>query len=57
MKRDGRDKGIFVGFGFSRDAEKEIRRIEREDGLIIKMVTVEELIQKQMNGTYQIKSS
>lgn len=50
MKRDGRDKGIFVGFSFSRDAEKEVRRIEREDNLIIEMVTVDELVQKQMNG-------
>jgi DNA modification methylase len=50
MKRDGRDKGIFVGFRFSRDAEKEVRRIEREDGLMIEMVTVEELVEKQMNG-------
>jgi restriction endonuclease Mrr len=50
MKRDGRNKGIFVGFSFSRDAEKEIRRIEREEGLIIEMVTVDELVNKEMNG-------
>jgi hypothetical protein len=50
MKRDKRDKGIFVGFSFSRDAEKEVRRIERAEGLVIDMVTVDEIVQKQMNG-------
>ncbi len=50
MKRDGRDKGIFVGFSYSRDAIREVRRIEREDGVLIEMVTVDELVQKQMNG-------
>lgn len=50
MKRDGRDTGIFVGFGFSRDADKEIRRVKREQGMTIKKVTVGELVQQQMNG-------
>jgi len=50
MKRDGRTKGIFVGFGFSRDAEKEVRRAEREEGLEIDLITVAEMIEKQMNG-------
>jgi len=49
MKRDGRDKGIFVGFGFSRDAEKEIRRIKRDEGLSIEMVTVSELVSQQLD--------
>jgi len=50
MKRDGRNKGIFVGFDFSRDAEKEIRRVEREEGLEIEPIKVSEIVEKQLNG-------
>jgi len=50
MKRDGRNHGIFVGFDFSRDAEKEIRRAEREEGLEIEPVLVSEIVERQMNG-------
>jgi len=49
MKRDRRTKGIFVGFSFSRDAEKEVRRIEREDGLTIEMITVNEIVERQLD--------
>lgn len=49
MKRDGRNKGIFVGFSFSRDAEKEIRRIEREESVTIEMVTVDELVSQELD--------
>ncbi len=49
MKRDGRDKGIFVGFSFSRDAEREIRRMAREENLTIEMVTVDELVKLQLD--------
>jgi len=50
MKRDGRNHGIFVGFSFSRDAEKEIRRAEREEGLEREPVLVSEILERQMNG-------
>lgn len=50
MKRDRRDRGIFVGFSFSRDADKEIRRVERDEGLVIEKITVNEILDKQMNG-------
>jgi len=49
MKRDKRDKGIFVGFSFSRDAEKEVKRIEREEGVVIDLVTVNEIVEKQLD--------
>lgn len=49
MKRDGRNMGIFVGFSFSRDAEKEIRRMAREENLEIEMVTVDELVKSQLD--------
>jgi len=50
MKRDGRKRGIFVGFDFSRDADKEIRRIEREEGLEIEPILVNDILEKEMNG-------
>jgi len=53
MKRDGRTEGIFVGFDFSRDAKKEIRRAEREEGLIIETKTVAEILQTQLNSRFK----
>lgn len=50
MKRDRRTRGIFVGFDFSRDAEKEIRRVEREEGLEIEPIKVSEILEKQLNS-------
>ena len=50
MKRDKRTKGIFVGFSFSSDAEKEVRRIAREEGLEIDLVLVSDIVEKQLNG-------
>jgi len=50
MKRDGRNRGIFVGFDFSRDALKEIRRVEREEGLEIEPITVNDILQKELNS-------
>jgi len=49
MKRDRRNKGIYVGFDFSRDAEKEVRRVEREEGLEIELVTVNKIVEMQMD--------
>ena len=49
MKRDKRDKGIFVGFDFSRDAKVEIRRAEREEGLEIEPITVAQIIEQQLD--------
>jgi len=49
MKRDKRDKGIVVGFDFSRDALKEIRRAEREEGLFIEPKTVNQIVEDQLD--------
>jgi DNA modification methylase len=49
MKRDKRDKGIFVGFDFSRDALSEIRRAARDDGLEIEPMTVGQIIEQQLD--------
>lgn len=50
MKRDSRNIGIFVGFDFSRDAIKEVRRAERQEGLRIEPVTVGSILQRELNG-------
>jgi len=50
MKRDKRTRGIFVGFSFSSDAEKEVRRIAREEGLEIELVLVSDIVERQLNG-------
>ena len=49
MKRDKRDKGIFVGFSFSRDALHEIRRAERDEGLEIEPITVAHIVEQQLD--------
>lgn len=49
MKRDKREKGIFIGFDFSRDALKEIRRAEREEGLFIEPKTVNQIVEDQLD--------
>ncbi len=49
MKRDKREKGIVIGFDFSRDALKEIRRAEREEGLIIEPKTVNQIVEDQLD--------
>ena len=49
IKRDRRNKGIFVGFDFSRDADKEIRRIEREENIEIQKITVAEIVEMQLD--------
>jgi len=49
MKRDKRNKGIFVGFDFSRDALSEIRRAGRDEGLEIEPITVAQIVEQQMD--------
>jgi DNA modification methylase len=49
MKRDKRDKGIMIGFDFSKDALKEIRRAEREEGLLIEPKTVDQIVEDQLD--------
>jgi DNA modification methylase len=49
MKRDKRDKGIVIGFDFSKDALKEIRRIEREEGILIEPKIVSQIVEDQLD--------
>ncbi len=44
MRRDRRARGYFVAFGFSRDALREIRRANEQDGLDIVPITVRDIL-------------
>lgn len=48
MKRQRRDKGFFISFGFTGDAKTEIRRAFREEGLEIIPVTVQEILDEEV---------
>lgn len=45
IRRDGRKKGYFVAFGFSKDAIEEIKRLDREGEIEIIPITVTKLIE------------
>ncbi|MFQ5814150.1 MAG: DNA methyltransferase [Anaerolineae bacterium] len=45
MRRDRRVRGYFIGFSFSTDAIREIRRVAREEGLDIRPITVKQLLE------------
>jgi DNA modification methylase len=44
MIRDKKTKGFFISFGFTKDAEIEIRRAKREQSLEIVPITVDEIL-------------
>jgi len=48
MQRQGRDKGFFVSFDFTRDALLEIKRAAREHNLEIIPVTVQEILEEEV---------
>jgi hypothetical protein len=47
MRRVNAHKGVYVAFGYSRDALKEIERFERIEGRIIVPMTVAEILEEQ----------
>ncbi len=49
MQRQKRDKGFFVSFGFTSDAEREIKRAAREMNLEIIPVTVQEILDEEVH--------
>jgi len=49
MQRQHRDKGFFIAFGFSRDAQLEIKRAAREHNLEIIPVTVQEILDEEVH--------
>ena len=48
MQRQGRDKGFFIAFEFTRDALLEIKRAAREHNLEIIPVTVQEILEEEV---------
>jgi len=47
IRRDKRSKGYFVSFGYTEDAMKEIKRLDKEGELEIIPITVKELLKKE----------
>ena len=47
MAREDRQRGFFVAFGFSSDAEAECAAFHKKTGRIIKLITVQEILDEQ----------
>jgi len=50
MEREGeggRQRGFFVSFGYSRDAHDECAAFHRRTGRLIKLLTVQEILDKE----------
>ncbi len=43
----GRQRGFFVAFGYSRDAEAECAAFHKRTGRIIKLLTVQEILDEE----------
>jgi hypothetical protein len=48
MMRENRDRGYFVSFDFSEDAERECEAFRQRSGRIIKTLTVREILDEQL---------
>jgi len=47
MHRENRQRGFFVAFGYSSDAERECAAFHKKSGRIIKLITVQEILDEQ----------
>lgn len=47
MTREERQRGFFVAFGYSSDAEAECAAFHKKSGRIIKLITVQEILEEQ----------
>ena len=47
MEREDRQRGFFVSFGFSVNAERECVGLQRRTERIIKLITVQEILDEQ----------
>lgn len=47
MHRDNRQRGFMVAFSFSSDAFTEANRVHKQDGRIIKLLTVQEILDEE----------
>jgi hypothetical protein len=48
MEREDRQRGFFVAFGYSSDAEAEAEAFRKRTGRIIKLITVQEILDEQV---------
>jgi hypothetical protein len=47
MDRENRQRGFFVAFDFSEDAKRECVRYQKQSGRIIKLLTVQEILDEE----------
>ena len=47
MDRENRQRGFFVSFGYSSDAEHECNAFHKRTGRIIKLLTVQEILDEE----------
>jgi len=47
MTREDRQRGFFVAFGFTSDAESECAAFHKKTGRIIKLINVQEILDEQ----------
>lgn len=47
MERENRQRGFFVSFGYTRDAEQECAAFHKRTGRIIKLLTVQEILDEE----------
>ena len=47
MDRENRQRGFYVAFGFSSDAERECAAFHKRTGRIIKLLTVQEILDEE----------
>jgi hypothetical protein len=43
----GRQRGFFVSFGYAKDAEQECAALHKRTGWIIKLLTVQEILDEE----------
>ena len=48
MTREDRQRGFFVSFAFSADAEAECERFRKKTGRLIKLITVQDILDEQL---------
>ena len=47
LREGGRQRGFFVAFGYSRDADQECASFHKRTGRIIKLLTVQEILDEE----------
>lgn len=47
MEREDRQRGFFIAFGYSSDAQREASAFHKRTGRIIKLLTVQEILDEE----------